>query len=322
MIGSQVVKANYSLIGAVTGKCKVIWNFEDLVEGKVKIEEEDILVTAKTSNYWNQYLTTLRGIVTVDGSPTAHPMLIGRERNLVVLCGIPDLMERCRYLDGKTITIDGLTKWLYNGSIKLNNATMEELEGQFVKQKIVKPKNDDESIKFLRDYGRLIEEGGNLYTRNPNTALSPIWRQLYKSIYAARFPLVNSCRNNKFQKDVLSNVCKDIGKYNVDLLVPTNRTLSIFEGMSLEECERYHKKVDDSSHEYIQACMAFFEIPCIENWNIYQEKYAPIYASLWLSFFWRMYLKQFSTTIANSLGVTNFHYNEILRQTQEELSNL
>jgi phosphoenolpyruvate synthase/pyruvate phosphate dikinase len=58
--GAQVVKASYSLIGAVTGKCKIIYNFEDLVEGKVHIELDDILVSAKTSNYWNQYLTSLK----------------------------------------------------------------------------------------------------------------------------------------------------------------------------------------------------------------------------------------------------------------------
>lgn len=31
----------------------------------------------------------------MDGSPTAHPMLIGRERGLAVICGVPDLLERC-----------------------------------------------------------------------------------------------------------------------------------------------------------------------------------------------------------------------------------
>ena len=41
----------------------------------------------------NQYLTNLRGIVTMEGSATAHPMLIGRERHLPVICGVPGLMK-------------------------------------------------------------------------------------------------------------------------------------------------------------------------------------------------------------------------------------
>ena len=71
---------------------------------KVAIEPDDIIFTAKTANYCkivmlsrlaalsvanpktimiagNQYLTNLRGIVTMEGSATAHPMLIGRERD-------------------------------------------------------------------------------------------------------------------------------------------------------------------------------------------------------------------------------------------------
>ena len=59
------------------------------VNDRLTIEKDDIIFTAKTANYWNQYLTELRGIVTQEGSATAHPMLIGRERHLPVICGVP-----------------------------------------------------------------------------------------------------------------------------------------------------------------------------------------------------------------------------------------
>ena len=120
-----------TLLGAVTGRCKFIKDFEALVRGEITIEREDILVTAKTSNYWNQYLTNLKGIVTMDGSPTAHPMLIGRERHLPVICGVPGLMERMAHLDGCPITMDGLTKWVYKGEKKLKKASHEEFLKQF-----------------------------------------------------------------------------------------------------------------------------------------------------------------------------------------------
>ena len=100
-----VAKGSYSLLGAVTGTCRVIRNFEDLISGKVSIRPDDVVVTAKTSNYWNQYLTSLRGIVTEDGSPTAHPMLIGRERHLAVLCGIPGVVDKLAKLDGRPVTL-------------------------------------------------------------------------------------------------------------------------------------------------------------------------------------------------------------------------
>jgi phosphohistidine swiveling domain-containing protein len=326
MQGMQVVKSSYSLIGAVTGRCKIIYNFEDLVEGKVSIEPDDILVTAKTSNYWNQYLTSLRGIVTVDGSPTAHPMLIGRERNLTVLCGIPDLLERCQFLNGKIITIDGLTKWLYNGEIKLIKASNEEMQNQFVTQKIIDLKGEEETVKFLNNYDRLItvNEGDSkhLYVRNPNTKLSPAWIKIYGNIYKARFPLVNSCRTTKLASDPLSNIIKTIDGYNADLLVSSKQTISVFEGMTLEDCQAYHDAVDAKAKEYLSACDAFRKNPSSANWKNYIKTYAPLYASLWLSYFWRTYLKKISSSIANSIDMASFHYNEMLQQVQEQMGNL
>jgi phosphohistidine swiveling domain-containing protein len=55
-------------------------------------------------------------------------MLIGRERNLAVICGVPKLIEKLTPLDGKMITMDGLTKWVYKGEKKLRTATRDEFE--------------------------------------------------------------------------------------------------------------------------------------------------------------------------------------------------
>ena len=39
--------------------------------------------------------------------------------------------------------------------------------------------------------------------------------------------------------------------------------------------------------------------PSVLNWKAYMRTYPDIYAALWNSFFWRMYLKQCSSTMAN-----------------------
>lgn len=57
------------------------------------------------SNYVEKFISEVKAIITQDGSPSAHPMLIGRERGLPVLCGIPDLMERASLLHGKTVAV-------------------------------------------------------------------------------------------------------------------------------------------------------------------------------------------------------------------------
>jgi hypothetical protein len=49
---SVIISGAYSLLGAVTGRAKVITDFEDLAQNKISIEPEDIIFTAKTANYW------------------------------------------------------------------------------------------------------------------------------------------------------------------------------------------------------------------------------------------------------------------------------
>lgn len=182
--GDEVVQGQYSLLGAVSGTCNVITDFEALVRGEIKIGANDILVTAKTSNYWNQYLTNLKGIITMDGSPTAHPMLIGRERHLPVICGVPRLIELLQPLNGKTITMDGLTKWVYKGAKTMRTASREEFQAQFLLQKPV-PIRDDKGIEdFLKQYaGRLIKVDDVEYVRNPNTPITPVWAELRQNLY-------------------------------------------------------------------------------------------------------------------------------------------
>lgn len=52
------------------------------------------------------------------------------------------------------------------------------------------------------------------------------------------------------------------------------------------------------------------------------EASAPLYAAVWLSFFWRMHLKTQSSTLANKAGMSQFHYGQMLGDVQERLQTL
>ncbi len=54
-----IVTGRYGLIGATHGVVRVIERFEELLEG-VEIQPNEIVVTYKTGNYWNQYLKVPR----------------------------------------------------------------------------------------------------------------------------------------------------------------------------------------------------------------------------------------------------------------------
>jgi len=322
--GDGIVKSAYSLLGAVTGRCKVIKDFDLLVSGEVTINADDILVTAKTSNYWNQYLTNLRGIVTMDGSPTAHPMLIGRERNLPVLCGIPGLLQKVGPFDGKLITIDGLTKWMYRGERRLRTATREEIQSEFAVQQPVKPKSDEDIISFLSEYHRSRrDKNREIWVHNPNTPLSPAWCTIRRTIYRARLLLVNSARINKLTEDPFGpDHCTFPGNVVADKYWPAAKTMSAFDGMSLEECDRYHKCVDNAAQKYLCVCASFANRPSVQGWKDYLSAYAPLYAALWLSYFWRSHMKLTSSTVAKEAGMSQFHYGQMLAETQEQMQHL
>jgi hypothetical protein len=122
--------------------------------------------------------------------------------------------------------------------------------------------------------------------------------------------------------DPLSNVFTTLDGQNIDLYVSNERTLSIFEGMTISDCENYHLAVDMVAKDYLSSCKNFEENPSELNWKRYIETYAPLYSSLWLSYFWRMYIKKISSSVASSLGMSSFHYNEILQLYQEKMTSL
>ena len=132
----MLVRGQYSLLGSVTGKLKVLLDFEQLATGQESIQPDDILLTSKTSNVFNSYLTNLRGIVTFEGSATAHPMLIGRERGLPVVCGVPAasaaMLARLASWNGSTVTLDGLTRCLYAGALPQRPLLPEEALFNFI----------------------------------------------------------------------------------------------------------------------------------------------------------------------------------------------
>ena len=229
---SVILTGAYALPGAVTGRCKgtdrhfvakvefgllvvlpncvaplnrpasvfqppVIERFEDLVEGSVCIEADDIIFTAKTANYWNQYLTDLRAVCTQDGGPTAHPMLIGRERGLPVVCGVPDMMARIAPYDGREVTIDGLRRKVYLGRQPLRQATEDDLEGLFRPQQETPLPDDAETLNFPLAWGRVkAVDDGTYYVFNPNWEMSPAWRRLTHAGYPRRFAIINACRDD------------------------------------------------------------------------------------------------------------------------------
>lgn len=89
--------------------------------------------------------------------------------------------------------------------------------------------------------------------------------------------------------------------------------------MSLSEIKQYHKVIEQCCNDYLDICQAFMNEPSVLNWKAYCRAYPKVYAALWNSFFWRMYLKERSSSLANEAGVSIFLYEQMLTNTQSRM---
>jgi hypothetical protein len=203
----------------------------------------------------------------------------------------------------------------------LRTATREEFVQQFEVQKPVLPKSDDDTKDFLEQYnGRLIEVNNVMYVRNPNTPITPAWAELRKKLYKRRIDLINTARD----KPIDDPFCHEVvyhESYLADKYTPVSQTMKAFKGMTLSEIKRYHKNVEIICNEYLDACQKFMDEPNIINWRGYTYAYPDIYSALWLSYFWRMYLKEQSSTAAHNEGCSRMIYEAMLSNYQSKMAN-
>ena len=316
-----VVQGLYSLLGAVTGKCRIVKDFEALTRGEISIGPNDILVAAKTSNYWNQYLTDLKGIITMDGSPTAHPMLIGRERNLAVICGVAEVVQRLEPLDGMDITMDGLTKGVYKGAKPQRTATREEFLRRFEVQQPVAPLEGDQHADLLEAYaGRLALVNGQKYVRTPNSPITPVWAQLQIDTIQGKIALLNEARTDKVDEAVFNHKARYVDGYVVQEFRSEGACVRAFEGMALQEVKKYHSLVQGWQRDYLDACKAFLDDPDLKHWRGYTYAYPKLYGALDNAWIFEAYLKGRASSLAFQGGVSQFHFDQLLQNYQCRLS--
>ena len=325
-----LVRGQYSLLGASYGRLKVIRDFEALAAGEYTIEADDIVVTAKTSNYWNQYLTSLKGIVTVEGSPTAHPMLIGRERNLCVICGCPaDSLDRLEALQGEWVTIDGLTKRVMLGRLPLHAAQQDEFQSSFEKVKVEKLMPSDDHLKMLQQLKRVLNVEGKWHIFHPNAYISPPWRQLLFQQANAALAQVKEIRVTtgeflNFYQDQMPTFAAHEASGKIYHAYENAQSWDawpycLFNNMTLDECRQLRDLWAQVAARYLRACDALEKETTANAWKQYTETFVEMYGILHGHFALREYVRIQATQCAADLNVSHFHYDQIQVQQKDAI---
>jgi phosphohistidine swiveling domain-containing protein len=321
-----IVSGRYSLPGAVVGRINCV-TFESLANGTAAIGEGDIVVAVKTGNAWTPFLKTLRGLVTEEGSPTSHPMLIGRERGLVVLVGVPAAVETLGRYHGELVTLDGLKKRVYIGEQTLKSACAAELQRRFAPPPPPVLQTNEESRTFLRNFSRgfLDEDGSTFWCALAEHPSSPFWADLHAASLQERLPILRRCSSlvdaALLCNDVRFEPARD-GSYRVmvyDRLMPIEQTMSLFVGV---DAAALVKDRDLAVAEYLAACSEFAKSGTAAAFERYAQAWKVFFAHKWLSWFFRTHLEHQLVREAIRLNVAEMHLDLLLETEQSRLVDI
>lgn len=305
-----LARGDYSVPGVVHGRLKWIDRWEDLANKTITIEPDDIVVAYVVINYWSHYLTQFKGLITKQGGPTSHPMLLCRERKVPCLIGIGDDFERLRECSGKTVTLDGVGRVIYEGEVALKEVSSVQINSGFDPVQVRPWKKFADRVFELTKAGYVVSFDGKYWLRQPTFALT----KLYQDIYVQRKTRLPSLIRGHTTCDIETRV---IDNYVCSTLKPAEEYVSPFNGMTLTECEAFCSRCDACVCE-VQKLAQRVRLDT-NFWQKYVDTVGDLYALNWVSEIFRMYADRQAETMASDLGVPQCYFDECSSYIQSQL---
>lgn len=302
----KILMGKHSILGVATGKVKIVNNFKELESGKVIIEKDDILVTHRSTNYYTPYIRNLKGIVTIEGTPTSHPILISRERGIPCIIGVRDAIEKLRPYEGQYITIDGEKKEIYLGKLDEKELQEVDFENDYQIVPIMQDTEEKHIVDDLLKRKRLIVRDGEYWLLNPKGKLSMPLLEIQEKAHALRVKHINDARNHfkinySFKTRIINNKV-----YAYWDPLPIQNIL--YKGMDINECENFLKGYQASVLNYEQKTMKLFDHPL--SWDDYMDAASSMYGYMLESYVYKKYLNEQTAKLANQLKIPIFFFEE------------
>lgn len=304
-----IASGEYSVPGVTYGRLKFIEKWEELAKKTESIQMDEIVVAYVALNYWSHYLTQFKGLITKQGGPTSHPILLCRERQVPCLIGIGEDFENLRKYNGQEVTLDGISRVVYAGKVALKEASPADLAKSFETVEIRPWPSFEKRKTELMKANFLFEEEGKFWLKNPTHPL----RKLFQEIHLKRFDripeIVNGVNPLRVDKKVIDN-------YVCFALIPTEKAVEAFNGMSLQECEVYSKNHEKNMQDYLQITENFELDPII--WQKYLDIFIDYKAYYWLAEVFRLYLDREIEIQASALALPQCFLDECSAYAQSQ----
>lgn len=306
----------HSVLGVSNGKIKIVDHFSDLVSRRIKINADDIVVATRTENEWTQFFVDFSGIVSMEGNPSSHPMLIAREKGVPCLVGVPNAVASLRPYDGMDVTLDGTRHVMYLGKLPLVEKPLKEVGALF---KTVKPKvipDNDFVLHELRIKGRLLEDEAGAWLRPILYKLSPMLLKIHENgIKSDEFVLnkIGCSECITFQRNVRSIG----GQLYTKWQYTPEEQIHMFDALSAHNCDTFLKQKDDCLKNYLKVCENFSCTPA--QMHLFKNAAESLVAYMDLSYALRAYAAHKTFELGHKAFIPVFFLEEFWHHVQSSM---
>lgn len=305
---ATLANGKYSVGGVSSGRIKVVKNFSQLESGELTVEPDDIIVAHQTRNQWSQFFTNFAGIVTMEGNPTAHPMLIARERGVPCVIGVGDAVNQLLPYDGQRVTIDGFRKKVYLGDVKLAEIPLGKVSEMFqVVQPDVLPDINEVIEEGIKKGTMFRDEAGDAWFVKPNSVLSGALLDLQLASFATRSVLLNRTGAEP-AISIVGKQCVIESKVYEKVVGSLQDQVSVLNRLTLEQFERYVRQEEETALQYLKTCENFQLT--ISDWRSFCESFRDLSAYMWLSFITLASQSGRAYEMAYRLGIPKFYLSD------------
>lgn len=246
----KIASGLFSTPGISIGKLLYIKALSQLESGEITVSPGEIVLAHITQNSWTHHLRSAAGIITKEGSPSSHPMLLARERKIPCVIGIRDNFEDLILHNGKIVTLDGNNQVIYAAPMQTRKATQEEILGQFSIGKIRQWTPLSTAREYLLHNKIAVEDGGKIWRKTPTFPVIGF----QKEFNISRFLMLHQLTNRHDKAAILSKV---IDNYVCCELIDYADYVDWFADFSLQEAEAFNESYALTLQDFLNSAMSF-----------------------------------------------------------------
>lgn len=301
------VSALFAISGVFSGRFVYVENLEDLISRKVILNRFDVLLTRVITNSWSQYLHQVGAIVTKDGSPMAHAMILSRERSIPCLVGLreEDFQKLISY--SGVITVDGVRHAIYKGVKKII-----DIDPSVLVEPLIEQVDLDERWNDWIKAGMAFYREGKYWRKSPTYAV----KGFEEKINLDRFKIAGSLIGKK-DLEIHAKVIEGFVCFE---RIPYDEYIALFEGFSYQLGVDFNFRFKNTINQLIDFCNQF--VFNNQNWDNYVKIMTQFRAFVWLSDALRAYSERHIQRIMQEKSIPKHYIEAYKKQCQESVEDL